>query len=256
MKVFVYTFTVLFGCSAILSAQLITKDNRIRLGAGITTLASGQIDAMIDEIEEETAKVGPGVEVPSFNDNLTAFFEYESVLGDNFSYLIYIQYNGNKVTGETNDHINQIDQGLRFEYSIYEAGVTLAYAIPIFHISTSQTSLILGAGFDISYIETESFYYFDQRPVFVQTLKIKRNGGILGGRFFIGWHIPYVESLSFQLRAGYDLRPKTTLPGKTDEFIRETIENEREIMDPEVFEFYNTFNFSQVWVTISVAYLF
>ena len=49
--------------------------------------------------------------------------------------------------------------------------------------------------------------------------------------------------------------PKT-LPGKTDEFIRETIDQDREIMDPEVFESYDTFNFSQIWFTFSVAYLF
>ena len=256
MKVFVYTFILLFGCSATLSAQLITRDDRIRLGVGITTLASGQIDAMLDEIEHETAKVGPGVEVPPLSENLTVFLEYESALGDNFSYLVYVQYNGNKMRSETDDHINQIDQGLRFEYSIYEAGVTLAYAIPIFHISTSQTSLILGAGVDISFIETESFYYFDQRPAFVQTIKVERNGGFLGGRFFIAWHIPFVESLSFQMRAGYDLRPPKTLPGKTDEFIRETIDQDREIMDPEVFESYDTVNFSQIWCTFSVAYLF
>jgi hypothetical protein len=256
MKVFVYTFIMLFSCSAILSAQLIKKDENIRLGVGITTLASSQIDKMFDEIEKETAKVGPGVEVPELSGNLTVFLEYESALDDDFSYLIYFQYNGNKMRTESIDHSNQIDQGLRFEYSIYEAGIALTYAIPIFNISTSQTSIILGAGVDLSFIETELFYYFDQRPLFVQTIEIQRNGGIIGGRFFVGWNIPYVESLSFQLRGGYDLRPKKKLPAKIDEFIRETIDQDREVMDPEVFESYDTFNFSQVWFTISVAYLF
>ena len=111
MKVFVYTFILLFGCSAILSAQLIIKDENIRLGVGITTLASSQIDKMIDEIEKETAKVGPGVEVPELSGNLTVFFEYESALDDDFSYLIYFQYNGNKMRTESTDHSNQIDPG-------------------------------------------------------------------------------------------------------------------------------------------------
>ncbi len=251
-----YILMFLFVFASMLSAQLITKDNRLRIGAGVSTLASGQIDAMIDEIEEETAKVGPGVEVPSFGDNLTAFLEYESLFADQFSYIIYFQYTGKKVGSESIDFVNQIDQGLRFDYSIYQAGLTFTYSIPIFNISTSQTSIVLGAGIDASYIETESFYYFDQRPAFVQTIKVKRNSGVMGGRFFAGWHIPFVESLSFQLRVGYDFRPKKTFPATTEEFIRETIEKDRDLMDPEVFASYETFNFSQVWVTFSTAYLF
>lgn len=256
MQRLLYILAILFICPSLLSAQLITRSEKIRLGAGISTLATSQFDDMINEIEEETAKVGPGVEVPPFGDNLVAFFEYESKIAGQFSYLIYFQYTGKKINSESIDFVNQIDQGLSFDYSIYNGGLTFTYAIPIFNISTSQTRLILGAGVDISYVETESFYYFDQRPAFVQTINVKRDGGVIGGRFFLAWDIPYIESLSFQLRGGYDLRPEKTLPGKTEEYIRETIEKERDLMDPEVFASYETFNFSQGWITISVAYLF
>jgi hypothetical protein len=239
-----------------LRAQIIIRDEYVRFGAGISTLATNQIDNLINEIEKETAKLGPGVTVAPFNENLVIFLEYESVLAGDFLYQFYIQYTGNKIDAENTDVLNKIDQGLRFEYDIYQAGLTITYDLPIFKISTTQTSLRFGAGLDISFAEFESFYYFDQRPAFVQTLKTKRNSGIVGGRFFIAWHIPYVESLSLQLRVGYDLRATRKMPGETEEFTRENLTNDRDLMDPEVFDSFDSFNLSQMWVTFSMAYLF
>jgi hypothetical protein len=123
-------------------------------------------------------------------------------------------------------------------------------------ISTSQTSLIIGAGADLSYVETLALYYFDQEPAFAQSLRTKRNGGIVGSRVFAAWNIPYIESLSFQFRVGYTSRPQKKIPGETEELLINNSGREQEKMDPAFFESFDTYSLSQYLVTFSVAYLF
>jgi len=239
-----------------LSAQLISKDEKIRLGIGIAGLASTQIDQMINEIEEETARLGPRVTVNPVKDHLTYFFEYSHELGEGFVYQLSLQYSSSKTSSENVDVQAQIKQGMLFEFSIYEVSLDIVYYYPLFMISTSQTSLVLGAGPDISYVETLSLYYNDQLPVFAQSLRAKRNGGLIGARAFLGWNIPYVESFSIQFRVGYTYRPEKKLPAETEELLIENIDAGIARMDPALFESFDSYNLSQYWITFSIAYRF
>jgi len=239
-----------------LFAQLVSKTEKVRLGIGIAGFGSKQIDQMIDRIEEETARIGPGVKVNPFNENLTYFFEYQSELGEGFSYQLNLQYSSGKTSSSNQDIRNLINQGLLFEYNIYEFSIDLVYYLPVFMISTSQTSLVIGAGPDFNYVETLSVYFFDQEPAFAQSIRNKRNGGLIGARAFAGWNIPYVESLSLQFRVGYTYRPKTQLPTQTEELLVNNTAFEKDKMDSEYFKSFDIYDLSQYWITFSVAYRF
>ena len=258
MRQFPFFYPVLLSILVIsqLSAQMIRKDEKIRLGIGIAGLASSQIDQMIDEIEKATEQLGPGVTINPFKEAITYFFEYSHDLGETFAYQLNLQYSSGKKSNENRDLPAQTLQGMLFEYNIYELSIDLVYYLPLFNISTSQTSLVIGAGPDLSYVETLSFYYLNQQPAFAQSIKSKRNGGIAGGRVFAGWNIPYVESFSLQLRAGYTYRPKKDLPAETEEVLINNNNSDREKMDPAFFESFSTYNLSQYWITFSIAYRF
>ena len=253
---FILTILVLVFSGSHLLAQLITKNEKIRLGIGIAGLASDQINNMIAEIETETYRLGPGVNIDPFGGDITFFFEYESEVGSGFAYDLNIQYSSNKTRTDNSDIAIQVRQGLLFDYSIYEFSLDLIYYLPLFKISTSQTSLVFGAGPDIVYVELLSIYYLDQQPAFAQSIRNERNSGLLGARFYTGWNIPYVESLSFQFRLGYIYRPEKKIPGKTEELLIDNTAIGQEKMDTDFFESFDTYNLSQYWITFSVAYGF
>jgi len=253
---YVYPFILTVVFITELPAQLITKDEKIRLGIGIAGLASKQIDQMIDEIEKRVAQLGPEVSINPFKENITFFFEYSHELGEGFAYQLNLQYSSGKTKDDNNDIQAQTSQGMLFEYNIYELSLDLVYYIPLFMISTSQTSLVLGAGPDLSYVETLSLYYLNQQPAFAQSIRCKRSGGVAGARFFLGWNIPYVESFSMQFRFGYTYRPKKQLPSETEELLIENTGTERDRMDTAYFESFDTYNLSQWWLTFSMAYNF
>jgi hypothetical protein len=253
---YIFIFSFCFLVYTQLSAQLIKKDEKLRLGIGIAGLASSQIDRMIDEIEEETARLGPKVTINPFKDNLTYFFEYSHDLGEDFAYQLNIQYNSGNMSNDQTDLSLTTRQGMLFEYTIYEVSFDLVYYLPVFMIGTSQTSLVLGVGPDLSYVETLSLYYLNRQPAFVQSVRCKRNGGIPGARFYLGWDIPYVESFSIQFRAGYTYRREKKLPAETEELLIDNSESGFEHMDPAFFESFGSYNLSQIWFTFSMAYRF
>jgi len=239
-----------------LPAQLVTKEEKIRFGIGIAGLSSKQIDQMIDGIEEEVAQLGPEINVNPFKENITYFFEYSHEMGAGFAYQLNIQYSSDKTRDENTEIQEQITQGMLFEYNIYELSLDLVYYLPLFKISTSQTSLVFAAGPDLTYVETLSLYYLNQQPAFAQSIRCKRGGGVAGARFFLGWNIPYVESFSMQFRFGYTYRPQIQLPSETEELLIENTHTGRERMDPAYFESFDTYNLSQWWLTFSMAYSF
>ena len=253
---YLYLIIISFLISTQLSAQLISMDEKIRLGIGIAGLASAQINQVHDEIERETARLGPMVTLKPIKDNITYFFEYSHDIGEDFAYQLNLQYSSGETNNDNADVQAQIRQGMLFEFKIYEFSLDIVYYHPLFMISTSQTSLVFGAGPDISYVETLLFYYNNQQPVFAQSLRTKRNGGLVGARAFLGWNIPYVESFSIQFRIGYTYRPKKELPGETEELLIENADTGNERMDPAFFESFSTYNLSQYWITFSLAYRF
>ena len=253
---YIFTVIIILVFISELPAQLITKEEKIRLGIGIAGLSSKQIDQMIDGIEEEVAKLGPEVSVNPFKENITYFFEYSHEMGAGFAYQLNIQYSSNKTRDDNTDIQDQITQGMLFDYNIYELSLDFVYYLPIFMISTSQTSLVFGAGPDLSYVETLSLYYLNQQPAFAQSIRCKRAGGVAGARFLLGWNIPYVESFSMQFRFVYTYRPKIQLPSETEELLIENTNTGRERMDPAYFESFDTYNLSQWCLTFSMAYSF
>jgi len=113
-----------------ISAQIIVKDELIRFGFGISTMANDNINALIDAVEDESEQIGPAISMTRFKDHITFFLEYENELTSDFSYLLRFQYHSDAASGSNYDADLKIEQGMNYEFQLFEAGIDLAYYIP------------------------------------------------------------------------------------------------------------------------------
>jgi len=249
-------FLILLYLPPVYGQQIIVKNELIRFGFGVSSMANDNFNDLIDIVEDASALIGPEIPMTRFNDHITFFLDYENELGDDFSYLLRFQYHSDITSGSNYDADQKIEQGMNYEFQLFEAGIDLVYYIPFITIGNTQTRFMFAAGPDLSYVEIESYYFFDQRPVYLQVLEMRRNNMIFGARFFIGVDIPFVESFNLQLRAGYNFRAEKTIPGEVDEIVYDDSGKENSMMDPLIFEDNNKYDFSQYWVTFAFAYRF
>ena len=256
MKTIIYPVLIILLICSIASGQIIRKDEKIRAGFGVSGLLNNDFNTHIDKIQLNAASLGPEIYAAHFKDHFTVFFEYESEITRDFSYLVHFQYHSDKVSDTGFDLENEIEQGMSNEFYIYEAGLSIAYYFPFIKLGDSDTKVFVGGGGDISYVEMTPYYFYYQEPIYLQTIKGNYFGIIFGGRIYIGVEIPFVESLFIQLRAGYSYRPDKALAGETDESVRDELNNKGSLMDPLIFEENKIFNFSQAWITVSMAYKF
>ncbi len=246
----------LFVFTSVTQAQFIKKEDRIRFGFGVSTLTSESINDLVDGVLEETGKIGPALEVHRFKDHITYFIEYEHEYNNTFSYLINLQYHGDIVSGAKFDQAVKTEQGMNYEFDLLEGGFNLVGYFPLFNIKTTQIYMIFAAGPDLTYTRLKSFYFMYQPGLYQQKIYSEKQGVIFGGRLFTGVDIPFVESLYLQLRVGYNYRPKRTLHSEVTEKIELDRDGAGSKLDPEIFNGYNTIDFSQVWGSFNIAYRF
>jgi hypothetical protein len=238
------------------SGQLIKKDQLIRIGFGISSFTDSHVNSFIDQVKEAALETGVGLNVTPLSDHFSVFGEYEKEINSEFSYCVFFQYHNEKASGLISDFEQKIEQAMSLEFTSYEAGLNLIYYFSYFQLGPIKTRLLLGAGGNLSYIELDSFYYFDQRPLYLQTLGVKRNGTVFGGKIFAGIDIPFVESFNLQIRLLYSYKPERTFSGDVTEEIFSFSGEDESVLDPSIFEDNNSFNFSQFEVMFGFAYHF
>ena len=237
-------------------AQFTKKEDRIRFGFGVSTLTDESINALVDGVFEETGKIGPALETNRFSDHITYFMEYEHEYNHTFSYLINLQYHGDIVSGSKFDQTVKTEQGMNYEFDLVEGGFNLVGYFPLFKIKTTQINAIIAGGPDLTYTLVKSFYFMYQPGLYQQKIYSEKQGMIFGGRIFTGVDIPFVESLFLQLRVGYNYRPKRTMHSEVTEKIELDRDEAGSKLDPEIFNRYNSIDFSQVWGSFNIAYRF
>jgi hypothetical protein len=241
---------------SLLPGQIIVKDERIRFAVGVAGMTDGKIGTLGDVLQDAVPEYDPSLEITKFEPHIFLMIEYEKEVSKNFSYTFLFQYQSSRNTSTTRDKALGVEQGLNEEFQIFEVGFNLIYYIPFINIGTSETAILLGLGPDLSYTEVESFYFLDQRPAYIQAITAQNDGVIFGGKFFAGLDIPFVNSLFFQIRAGFSYRPERKLTANVDEQVFDNLGDGESVVDPAIFEENALFDFSHTWIMVSLAYRF
>jgi hypothetical protein len=237
-------------------AQIIKKHEIVRLGFGVSKMIDSDFNSLIDDVDNLSGQIGPELNMTRFTGHITFFLEYENEISDRWSYLARFQYHSDAATGSNYDQDSKIEQGMNHEFNLYEAGLELIYYIPFIQIGKSNTSLIAAAGASLAYTEISTYYFFDQRPAYLQVTETNRNSMLIGGRVFSGINIPFVESLNFQLRFGVSIYPSKEIPGEVSDLAYDESGKAEGAMNSQVFSENNQYNFSQLWITFNIGYRF
>ena len=237
-------------------AQKEKRDEKIRIGFGISQFSSERANELVNEITRATSASLLELPVSGFDDHITFYFEYESRIWSELFYVLGLHYHRELVTGSSFDELNYMSQGLNYEITFVESNGSLNYYYPVFPLRGGMASLFAGAGLDLVYVNADFSYFFNQMPLRQQRTSFLRTGFIWGGTIYTGIEIPFIPAIRIQLKTGYSFKPYKKLAGGIDDQFYNPTGNPAKPLSVSVLEQYPKYDLSQIWVKVGVGVFF
>lgn len=235
-----------------MTAQVVRKDTRVRIFAGVSTLLSDAVNDHIRSFEAQTKSFDFDLDMSTFGSHFLFGLEYEKYILKNISVQASFEYHNEFLSGY--DYYTatglETEHGLNYDFTFSVFALSAVYYHPVFDLNLGKAYVFAGAGGELIYTSVELDYFFNpvQDQTRLQVIRLDRTGYSSGTKIFAGMEIPFLPSVFLQMRAGISYRPISGLSEKLEKNIESPLNSD-------VFKV-EEYNYSDLHLVLGLAYLF